>query len=55
MTALFVGLEDVHVTDGAEDEEDEEDGAYGDVDVDGGDAPEAGCCRWVGSGEIMLG
>lgn len=55
MTALFVGLEDVHVGDGAEDEEHEEDGAYRDVDVDGGDAAEAGCCRWVGRGEIVLG
>lgn len=38
MTFSFVGLEDGHVSYGAEDEQEEEDGGYGDINGNGGNA-----------------
>lgn len=49
MTAAEVDLEDGHVGDGADEVEEEEDGAEGDVDGDGGAAAEGGGCGWVGA------
>ena len=40
--------------DGADDEEDEEDGAYWDVDADCGQTSKASILGWVGSFEVLF-
>lgn len=41
--------------DGTDDEKDEEDGADGNIEGDGGDAAKGGCGGWVWSLEVLFG
>ena len=49
MAALLVHFQDGHVGDGAEDEEEEEDGADGYINTDGWEATEPSGFGWIGS------
>ncbi len=54
VASSLVDLEDRHVADGADKEEDEEDCADGEIESNGGKAAQACGCRWEGTFRVVL-